>query len=64
MDRSAETIGAPTALTPGTARTAAATVDAAVARARESFDSGAWRKLPAAHRAQVLSANPAALYGF
>ncbi|MBB5911950.1 aldehyde dehydrogenase (NAD+) [Nocardia transvalensis] len=31
-----------------------ATVDAAVARARETFESGAWRKLPAAHRAEVL----------
>ena len=31
-----------------------ATVDAAVARARETFDSGVWRKLPAAHRAEVL----------
>lgn len=30
------------------------TVDAAVARARETFDSGVWRKLPAAHRAEVL----------
>lgn len=29
-------------------------VDEAVARARESFDSGIWRKLPAAHRAAVL----------
>jgi aldehyde dehydrogenase (NAD+) len=31
-----------------------ATVDAAVARARETFESGVWRKLPAAHRADVL----------
>jgi acyl-CoA reductase-like NAD-dependent aldehyde dehydrogenase len=31
-----------------------AAVDAAVARARETFDSGVWRKLPAAHRAEVL----------
>ncbi|OBI16063.1 aldehyde dehydrogenase family protein [Mycobacterium sp. E2497] len=31
-----------------------AAVDAAVARARETFESVAWRKLPAAHRAQVL----------
>jgi acyl-CoA reductase-like NAD-dependent aldehyde dehydrogenase len=31
-----------------------ATVDAAVARARESFESGVWRKLPAAQRADVL----------
>ena len=31
-----------------------ATVDAAVARARETFESGVWRKLPAAHRAEVL----------
>ena len=29
-------------------------VDAAVARARETFESGVWRKLPAAHRAEVL----------
>ncbi|MET8651356.1 aldehyde dehydrogenase family protein [Nocardia aurea] len=29
-------------------------VDAAVARARETFESGVWRKLPAAHRADVL----------
>ena len=29
-------------------------VDEAVARARETFDSGVWRKLPAAHRADVL----------
>ncbi|BBZ26300.1 aldehyde dehydrogenase [Mycolicibacterium madagascariense] len=32
----------------------AAMVDAAVARARETFESGVWRTLPAAHRAQVL----------
>lgn len=31
-----------------------AAVDAAVARARETFDSGVWRRLPAAHRAEVL----------
>ncbi|BBZ15806.1 aldehyde dehydrogenase family protein [Mycolicibacterium gadium] len=31
-----------------------ATVDAAVARARETFESGVWRKLPAARRAEVL----------
>ncbi len=31
-----------------------ATVDAAVARARETFESGVWRKAPAAHRANVL----------
>ena len=31
-----------------------AIVDAAVARARETFESGIWRKLPAAHRADVL----------
>lgn len=31
-----------------------ATVDAAVARARETFDSGVWRKLPAKRRAEVL----------
>jgi acyl-CoA reductase-like NAD-dependent aldehyde dehydrogenase len=31
-----------------------ATVDEAVARARETFESGVWRKLPAAHRADVL----------
>jgi aldehyde dehydrogenase (NAD+) len=31
-----------------------AAVDAAVARARESFESGAWRKLPATHRQEVL----------
>ncbi|WP_433713345.1 aldehyde dehydrogenase family protein [Nocardia sp. CA-084685] len=31
-----------------------AAVDEAVARARETFESGVWRKLPAAHRAQVL----------
>jgi acyl-CoA reductase-like NAD-dependent aldehyde dehydrogenase len=31
-----------------------ATVDAAVARARETFESGTWRKLPAARRAEVL----------
>ena len=31
-----------------------AAVDAAVARARETFESGVWRKLPAAHRAEVL----------
>src|SRR5690349_9616869 len=31
-----------------------ATVDAAVARARETFESGVWRKLPAADRADVL----------
>jgi acyl-CoA reductase-like NAD-dependent aldehyde dehydrogenase len=31
-----------------------AAVDAAVARARESFESGVWRKLPAARRAEVL----------
>lgn len=31
-----------------------ATVDAAVARARDTFDSGTWRKLPAARRADVL----------
>ncbi|MFD4459000.1 aldehyde dehydrogenase family protein [Nocardia sp. NPDC058480] len=29
-------------------------VDAAVARARETFESGVWRKQPAGHRAQVL----------
>ena len=29
-------------------------VDEAVARARETFESGVWRKLPAAHRADVL----------
>ncbi|MBH0779626.1 aldehyde dehydrogenase family protein [Nocardia bovistercoris] len=29
-------------------------VDEAVARARETFESGVWRKLPAAHRAEVL----------
>nr|WP_238434949.1 MULTISPECIES: aldehyde dehydrogenase family protein [unclassified Frankia] len=29
-------------------------VDAAVARARETFDSGVWRKLPAKRRAEVL----------
>ncbi|WP_232839896.1 aldehyde dehydrogenase family protein [Nocardia aurea] len=29
-------------------------VDAAVARARATFESGVWRKLPAAHRADVL----------
>jgi acyl-CoA reductase-like NAD-dependent aldehyde dehydrogenase len=31
-----------------------AAVDAAVARARETFESGEWRKAPAAHRANVL----------
>ncbi|MGY4711644.1 aldehyde dehydrogenase family protein [Mycolicibacterium sp. CBM1] len=31
-----------------------AAVDEAVARARETFESGVWRKLPAAHRAEVL----------
>ncbi len=31
-----------------------AAVDAAVARARETFESGVWRKAPAAHRANVL----------
>jgi acyl-CoA reductase-like NAD-dependent aldehyde dehydrogenase len=31
-----------------------ATVDAAVARARETFESGVWRKAPASHRANVL----------
>ena len=31
-----------------------ATVDAAVARARETFESGVWRKAPATHRAKVL----------
>jgi acyl-CoA reductase-like NAD-dependent aldehyde dehydrogenase len=31
-----------------------AAVDAAVARARDTFESGVWRKLPAAHRADVL----------
>ncbi len=31
-----------------------ATVDAAVARARETFESGVWRKLPAQHRAEVM----------
>ena len=31
-----------------------ATVDEAVARARETFESGVWRKAPAAHRANVL----------
>jgi acyl-CoA reductase-like NAD-dependent aldehyde dehydrogenase len=31
-----------------------ATVDAAVARARKTFDSGVWRKLPAKRRAEVL----------
>ena len=31
-----------------------AAVDAAVARARETFDAGTWRRLPAAHRADVL----------
>jgi acyl-CoA reductase-like NAD-dependent aldehyde dehydrogenase len=31
-----------------------AAVDAAVARARETFESGVWRKLPAQHRAEVL----------
>jgi aldehyde dehydrogenase (NAD+) len=31
-----------------------AAVDAAVARARETFESGVWRRLPAAHRAEVL----------
>jgi aldehyde dehydrogenase (NAD+) len=31
-----------------------ATVDAAVARARQSFESGVWRKLPAKRRADVL----------
>ena len=31
-----------------------AVVDAAVARARETFESGVWRKAPAAHRANVL----------
>ncbi|MDH6243972.1 aldehyde dehydrogenase family protein [Mycobacterium sp. OTB74] len=31
-----------------------AAVDAAVARARETFESGIWRKLPAARRAEVL----------
>ena len=31
-----------------------AMVDAAVARARETFESGVWRKLPAARRAEVL----------
>ena len=31
-----------------------AAVDAAVARARETFESGVWRKPPAAHRANVL----------
>jgi acyl-CoA reductase-like NAD-dependent aldehyde dehydrogenase len=31
-----------------------AAVDAAVARARETFESGVWRKLPAARRAEVL----------
>lgn len=29
-------------------------VDEAVARARETFESGVWRKLPATHRAEVL----------
>ena len=32
----------------------AAAVDAAVARARDTFESGVWRKLPAARRAEVL----------
>ncbi|OBK87353.1 aldehyde dehydrogenase family protein [Mycolicibacter sinensis] len=31
-----------------------AAVDAAVARARESFESGVWRKLPAARRAEIM----------
>src|ERR1700748_1733786 len=31
-----------------------AAVDAAVARARETFESGVWRKLPAPHRAEGL----------
>ena len=31
-----------------------AAVDAAVARARDTFESGVWRNLPAAHRADVL----------
>jgi hypothetical protein len=31
-----------------------AAVDAAVARARETFESGVWRKAPASHRANVL----------
>lgn len=31
-----------------------ATVDVAVARARDTFESGVWRKLPATHRAEVL----------
>ncbi|HOW93417.1 MAG TPA: aldehyde dehydrogenase family protein, partial [Mycolicibacterium fallax] len=31
-----------------------AAVDAAVARARETFESGVWRRLPAARRAEVL----------
>jgi aldehyde dehydrogenase (NAD+) len=31
-----------------------AAVDAAVARARETFESGVWRRLPAAQRAEVL----------
>src|ERR1700760_477251 len=31
-----------------------AAVDAAVARARETFESGVWRKAPATHRANVL----------
>jgi aldehyde dehydrogenase (NAD+) len=31
-----------------------ATVDAAVARARETYESGVWRKMPAKHRAEVL----------
>jgi aldehyde dehydrogenase (NAD+) len=31
-----------------------ATVDAAVARARETFESGVWRRLPAGQRADVL----------
>ena len=31
-----------------------ATVDAAVARARETFESGVWRRLPASQRADVL----------
>jgi phenylacetaldehyde dehydrogenase len=31
-----------------------AAVDAAVARARETFDAGVWRKLPAQQRAEVL----------
>lgn len=31
-----------------------AAVDAAVARARQTFESGVWRKAPASHRANVL----------